>query len=412
VVDHISAGRGPVGGLPQRLRLCAAFIAVPVLAAACLSLATAPVVAQTRADATSAAPAIIERHHGVARHRANKFPLREGDQAMVDGWPLYRSERAQAAFNATMATLKATDGPPPPQKTFKGCINLACPLTLPSIGTDGWLPPGRLWVSPTEYVLLVRSPNVHRGFHRRMSNSSQMRYLVFHEFQNSSRNTDVYDTLASHKGSVFVPLYMSKQARDVHGHNFVVVVQVAPYDVASIHASNFGSAGPGIEVAKNTTDQLEPLQGLAGIIVASIIKAAAPHLEVVNHRNDEGRPMLDVYRGRLASMRGRGGDTNTNLALPFVPATGTLSMAAARFEDLILKPGASPPIRVADRGVVARPAAAFATAAVAPSLPQLIGPIKLAVRPQRPATTAIAADPQASSPVPVSRWCFAGFCPN
>jgi hypothetical protein len=345
--------------------------------------ATSPAQAQTaRNDAYSPGPAVIGRNIDTPRHRANRFPLREGDQAVVDGWPLYRSERAQVAFNAAMATLKATEAPPPAAQAFKGCANLDCPLTLPVIGADGWIPPGRLWVSPSEYVLIVRSANTHRSFHRRMSNSSQMRYFVFHEFQNSSRNTDVYDTLASHKASVFVPLYMSKQATDAYGRKFVVIVQVAPYDVASIHASNYGSAGPGIEVAKNTNDAMEPLQGLAGIVVASIVKAAAPQLQVVNHRGDEGRPMLAVYERRLASFRGRTGGASTSLALPFVPAPGAgAAVAAATIDELILKPGATPRIAVADRGIVVKRTATFATAAVAPGVPQLIGPIRLAVRP-------------------------------
>jgi hypothetical protein len=95
-----------------------------------------------------------------------------------------------------------------------------------------------------------------------------MKYFVFHEFQNSSRNTDLYDTISSHKDSVFVPLYMSKPATDAKGRRFVIVLQVAPYDVLSIHATNWGSAGPGMEVAKNASDPVEPLQNLAGILVA------------------------------------------------------------------------------------------------------------------------------------------------
>ena len=106
-----------------------------------------------------------------------------------------------------------------------------------------------------------------------------MRYFVFHEFHNSTRNTDPFDTISSHSGSVFVPFYMSKQWTDARGRRFVIVVQVAPYDVVSFHATDKGSAGPGMEVAKNYTDALEPLQGLAGILVATILKTAAPQLE-------------------------------------------------------------------------------------------------------------------------------------
>jgi hypothetical protein len=281
-------------------------------------------------------------------------------------------------------------------------------------GADGWIPPGRLWVSPTEYILFVRSPNGRIRDARRRSRAS-MRVFVFHEFQNSSRNTDVYDTLSSHSGAVFVPLYMSKRATDAYGHSFVVVLQVAPYDVVSIHASNHGSAGPGIEVAKNTTDVMEPLQGLAGIVVGTIIKSAAPQLDVVNHRNDEGRPMLDVFQRRLASFRGRVGGTSASLTLPFVPVTDArVASAAGRLDDLILKPGASARIAVADRGIVVKRTTTFATAGVAAGLPQLTGPIKLAVRPERVVAPQDPAPAPGTAPAakPASRWCFAGFCPN
>ena len=44
---------------------------------------------------------------------------------------------------------------------------------------------------------------------------------------------------------------MSKQWTDARGRRFVIVVQVAPHDVVSFHATDKGSAGPGMEVAKN-----------------------------------------------------------------------------------------------------------------------------------------------------------------
>ena len=91
-----------------------------------------------------------------------------------------------------------------------------------------------------------------------------MRYFVFHEFLNSTHNTDPYDTISAHSGSVFVPLYMSKQWTDAKGRRFVIVVQVAPYDVVSLHATDKGSAGPGMEVAKNTADELRAAAGAGG----------------------------------------------------------------------------------------------------------------------------------------------------
>ncbi len=291
------------------------------------------------------------RNIGIARTEATQFPRSEGDQAVVAGWPLYRTDRGQAAFNDAMATLKATDGAAPPAAAFKGCADLACGLSLPRIGIEGWLPSGRIWVSPTDYVIIAHSPRPQTRSSWRRRSSKSMRYFVFHEFHNSSRNTDPYDTISSHSRAVFVPLYMSKPGTDAKGRRFVIVVQVAPYDVASVHASNLGSNGPGIEVAKNVSDALAPLQGLAGILVASMIKTAAPHLQVVNHRGAEGLPMLNAYERRLTALQVR--PTAPGVALPFVPApVQRVASVTGRFEDVIARRGASPRVPIAERGIM------------------------------------------------------------
>jgi hypothetical protein len=344
--------------------------------AALLAVATAPTESSAQAVEKTVMPVKV-RHIGVLRDRATKQPRCEGDQALVDGWPLYRTESAQAAFNNAMATLRATDGAAPSPRAFKGCAGLECNLSLPRLGPDGWVPSGRIWVSPTEYVLVVHSPRLRdRQTYRRRANG-QMKYFVFHEFQNSSRNTDLYDTISSHKDSVFVPLYMSKPATDAKGRRFVIVLQVAPYDVLSIHATNWGSAGPGMEVAKNASDPVEPLQNLAGILVATIIKTAAPQLRVVNHHGAEGVPMLSAYEHRLATLRER--PDAPIVVLPFVPALAPrVATATARLEELIARHGTSPGIPIAERGGV--PRATEITAAAPKGLPPeptLIGPIRL-----------------------------------
>ena len=224
-----------------------------------------------------------------------------------------------------------------------------------------------------------------------------MRYFVFHEFHNSTRNTDPFDTISSHSGSVFVPLYMSKQWTDARGCRFVIVLQVAPYDVVSLHATDKGSAGPGMEVAKNMTEELEPLQGLAGILVATIVKTAAPQLEVVNHGGTEGLPMLTQYERRLQILRVRSGAPT--VVLPFEPATAQrVATATARLEDLIVRRGTSPLIPVAQRGVVPPRDEIAASVAVpmrsaSPTrdpVPALIGAIQSATRPApRPEPTLI-----------------------
>ena len=337
------------------------------------------------------------RHIDVSRERATQLPRSEGDQAIVDAWPLYRTERGQEAFNDAMATLKATDGAAPAPASFKGCVGLECNLSLPSLGADGWIPPGRIWVSPTQYVLMVHSPRLRDGQSYRRRAYRDMRYFVLHEFHNSTRNTDPFDTISSHSGSVFVPLYMSKEWTDAKGRRFVIVVQIAPYDVVSFHATDKGSAGPGMEVAKNYTDALEPLQGLAGILVATILKTAAPHLEVVNHGGTEGLPMLTEYERRLETLRARPGAPI--VVLPFTPAsTQRVVTATARLEDLIASRASSARIPIAQRAIVpprdeiAAPAAApVRSASLAPAaVPTLIGPIMPAIRPApRPEPTLV-----------------------
>ncbi len=288
------------------------------------------------------------RNIDVARTSAAAQPRNEGDQALHNDWPLYRSERGQIAFNDAMATLNATNNYAPPTGAFSGCERLDCPLTLPSFDDAGWLPSGRLWVSPSEYILFVRSPRNVDGKSYRRRDGRNMRYFVFHEFRNSTRNTDVYDTISSHSGSVFVPLYMSKEGTDANGRRFVAIVQVAPYDVVSTHASNLGNKGSGIEVAKNHSDELQSLQGLAGILVTTILKKAAPQLRVVNHRDTEGRPMLERYEAWLAKVRER--DGSSGIALPFVPAPlDRLAAVTGGLSDLIKRPEVSKPVPVAQR---------------------------------------------------------------
>ena len=172
---------------------------------------------------------------------------------------------------------------------------------------------------------------------------------------------------------------MSKQWTDAKGRRFVIVVQIAPYDVFCFHATDKGSAGPGMEVAKNYTDELEPLQALAGIVVATIIKSAAPQLEVVNHGGTEGLPMLNAYDRRLAALRGRPGAAP--VVLPFVPASAQrVATATGRIEDLVARGGASPRIPVAERAVVP-PRAVMLSDTLELQTPMLVGPIRPAVRP-------------------------------
>ena len=310
---------------------------------------------------------IKQRNISVSREEANKQPRSEKDQTIVEGWPLYRNERGQQAFNDTMATMRATDGPVPTPQAFRGCKALECGITLPAIDADGWIPAGRMWVSPSEYVLFVQSER-DKGADRRR-NQRAMKVFVFHEFHNSSFNTDVFDTISSHRGRVFVPFYMGKSGIDGKGRRFVAVVQVAPYDVVSVHATVFGSAGPGIEVARNKTDPVDPLQNLAGILVATMVKAAAPQLKVVNHRGSEGLPMLTAYQRRLELVAGSGGARA--LALPFVPADDNRIASVTGRLDQLVRRGDEPP-----RAVAEQPRATAVS-----SSPALVAPITQAYPP-------------------------------
>lgn len=336
-----------------------------------------------RAAGLDALP-IKSRHLETPRNQAAQSPRSEGDQAVIAGWPLYRTERGQMAFNDAMATLVASEGAAPSASAFKGCVALECPLSLPPLEPSGWLTPGRIWISPSEYVLLVRSPRLRDGQTYRRRPPRQMRVFVFHEFHNSSRNTDLYDTISSHSGAVFVPFYMSKPATDAIGRRFVIVTQVAPYDVVSIHATNRGSAGPGIEVARNASDPVEPLQNLAGVIVATSLKTAAPNLQVVNHRGLEGMPMLDAFERRLAAIRNNA--KATPLALPFVPAQPQrIATASASLTAVIARAGVSPRIPMADRGILPRRMASVTERPQPVSLvgteAQLIEPVTLVLPP-------------------------------
>jgi hypothetical protein len=294
------------------------------------------------------------RHLATPRVNAAHLPRSEGDQLLIEGWPLYRTERGQQAFNDVMATLAATDGAAPAAGIFKGCAALECNLSLPPLDANGWFVPGRVWVSPTEYVLFAHSPRLPAGQFYRRRMIMDMRYFVFHEFHNSSRNIDPYDTISSHRNSVFVPLYMSKPGTDARGRRYVVVVQVAPYDVQSVHASNLRNAGSGMEVARNVSDAIEPLQNLAGILVATMIKTAAPRLTVVNHRGAEGLPMLRAYDERIAALRAR--PAAAPVRLPFVTAPDQrVATAMHGLGNLIRRPGVSPTLSLAERSAFLRP---------------------------------------------------------
>lgn len=285
---------------------------------------------------------ITQRHTGITREIAAERPRQEDDQVIVDGWPMYRTERGQEAFNHAMATLKVTDRPSPPLIAFQGCTNLRCRLALPKLTSLGWIPAGRLWVSPDEYVLIVHSPRRSKYDPGKRRSRRSMRYFVFHEFHNSTGNTDLFDTISAHRGSVFVPFYLGKPRRDAKGRKFVVVVQVSPHDIVSRHARVFGSAGPGIEVAKNSNQRLSGLQAQAGIIVATIVRRAEPHLRMVRHRGFEGRPMLRAYQRRVrmvSRLRGR-----SRVRLPFVPANpASVARATGSLKSIIVHAG---PVRI------------------------------------------------------------------
>jgi hypothetical protein len=157
-----------------------------------------------------------------------------------------------------------------------------------------------------------------------------MRVFVLHEFQNATGNTDVYDTISSHRGRVFTPLYLSKPRKDANGMEFVVLIQVAPYNVASRHAANHGNLGPGLEVAKNRDELLSPLQAKAGILAAEFMKQAVPRIRVVHHRGSEGLAMQRAYTNYLRYRK------NHRVQLPFTRARQSeVSLARTGLRDLL-----------------------------------------------------------------------------
>ena len=97
--------------------------------------------------------------------------------------------------------------------------------------------------------------------------------------------------------------------------------------------------------------RLEPLQGLAGIVIAAMIKNAAPHLEVVNHHDVEGLPMLQAYESRLERLKTR--PAAATVTLPYYPAAPEkVASAAGQLPELLKGYGPPPPIAVAQRGIV------------------------------------------------------------
>jgi len=286
----------------------------------------------------NSATAIQLRNLWTPREAATPNPSSEAEQAIVDGWRLYRTQRGQEAFNHAMATLRATTQHRPELAAFNGCLDLRCRLALPKLSSKGWIPAGRLWISPKQYVLFVHSPRNGgtRPFKRRPRKA--MRYFIFHEFHNRTRNTDPYDTISAHRRSVFVPFYMSKPQTDARGNRFVVVIQVAPHDVASRHATNLGHAGPGLEVANNYGERLARLQAYAGILTAMIVKQAEPRLKIVKHRGSEGLPMLRAYWQRRSAVRRL--RSKSKVTLPFVAASHTkVARATGALQQLLAVKG-------------------------------------------------------------------------
>ena len=101
---------------------CLAFLRVGAAAltlAAPLAVVAAPTEGAAQAVGQDALP-IKDRHIDVSRAGTTESPRSEGDQALAEGWPLYRTERGQQAFNDTLATLRATDGAAPvPAAAFR-----------------------------------------------------------------------------------------------------------------------------------------------------------------------------------------------------------------------------------------------------------------------------------------------------
>jgi hypothetical protein len=105
-----------------------------------------------------------------------------------------------------------------------------------------------------------------------------------------------------------------------------------------------------MEVAKNPAEPLAPLQGLAGILIATMVKTAAPHLQVVNHQDVEGLPMLNAYEARLAMLRAHPG--MATIALPFVPAAERqVAAATGELDELMARRNGPAPVALSEREV-------------------------------------------------------------
>ncbi|MEO0618269.1 MAG: hypothetical protein AAFZ01_03215 [Pseudomonadota bacterium] len=189
----------------------------------------------------------------------------------------------------------------------------------------------------------------------------------------------MFDTISAHKFSVFVPFYIGKQGKDARGRNYVTVIQVAPYDVKSRHASNMGHRGPGVEVAKNKWEPLPPLQSKAGVLLAAIVKQASPRLKVVHHRYKEGLPMLRAYQARVKALRAAG--SSRERAIPFTPARSrTVARISQPLNTIIRRKGLRPARRLAALPGAPRTRVSVAPRTAVPVPKQAVRPVVASVR--------------------------------
>lgn len=172
---------------------------------------------------------------------------------------------------------------------------------------DGWLPEGEL----VPGVRIVREEWAGRPHKGRLRDDNSI--FVFHETQvigskgepidDARRIIDSWKSATGGRRGVYTPLMVSKTQIDREGKPYVEVIQIAPIQEYSAHASRLGNQnGSGVEVAMQQGDIPEPMQVKAAAAIADAVKGWKPDIRFVNHQDPEGLAMKNVIAAREARL--------------------------------------------------------------------------------------------------------------
>ena len=253
-------------------------------------------------------------------------------------------------------------------------------------------------------MLIVHSPRLRDGASYRRRSQRDMRYFVLRVPQQHAQHRPLRHHLRPQRQR-FVPLYMAssrRRPRPPLRHRRAG----RPLRRRQPACHDKGSAGAGVEVAKDTSDELQPLQALGRASCHHHRQGRSPQLAVVHHRGVEGLPMLNALQRRLAILREQPEDPRR--PLPFMPAhPERVARANASLHDLITSPrrlGRNPRRQCAflpPRGtIVSATGPMRATSGGGDPVPVLVAPLRLATRPAPPMPSSRSAPSHARAALP------------